>query len=379
MVNESLTRNEEMVDGVYPLGAPIRLSAHNAVYETEISEGDGVVPAVIRIREVEPADAEELNERMRDAGELAHPNLLKIHAAGSSTVNEVPVFYVVMERADESLEGVLAERALTESETREMLVPALEALRYLHKKGYAHSRLRPSNVLAVGDRLKLSSDSLMREIDGEAAEDMRALGVLIVQGLGQKMPDFEKFQDLAEIVEHCLDPDPKRRWTAERVKARLNAPAVVAEHVPQPEESPETGGVPKWIFAGLAALILIVVLAAVLRNNHPAPAAAPVAVTSAPAPPVEVPPIANPPVERKASGWSVIVGAYGSREAAEKRMREMAKRWPRFEINVIESHAEKTAYLVVLGRDLSEDQAEALRKRAVGAGLPRDTYIKRVK
>jgi hypothetical protein len=40
--------------------------------------------------------------------------------------------------------------------------------------------------------------------------------------------------------------------------------------------------------------------------------------------------------------------------------------------------AEKTHYLLVLGENLSEDQAEALRKRAVESGLPRDTYIKRL-
>ena len=74
----------------------------------------------------------------------------------------------------------------------------------------------------------------------------------------------------------------------------------------------------------------------------------------------------------------MIVGAYGFREPAEKRAREMASKWPNFEISVLEAQSEKTHYLVVLGKNLSEDEAEALRKRAVEAGLPRQTYIKRV-
>jgi hypothetical protein len=82
--------------------------------------------------------------------------------------------------------------------------------------------------------------------------------------------------------------------------------------------------------------------------------------------------------ERKASGWSVIVGAYRSRELAEKRMHEMTKRWPNFEISVFESQGEKTPYLLVLGRNLSEDQAQALRKRAFESRLPGDAYIKRL-
>ena len=65
-------------------------------------------------------------------------------------------------------------------------------------------------------------------------------------------------------------------------------------------------------------------------------------------------------------------------ELAEKRMRDMIRRWPKFNIGVFQPRAEKTHYLVVLGQNLSEDQAEELRKRAVDSGLPRDTYIKRV-
>ena len=72
------------------------------------------------------------------------------------------------------------------------------------------------------------------------------------------------------------------------------------------------------------------------------------------------------------------MGAYRSRELAEKRMREMTKRWPGFKISVFESQGEKTPYLLVLGRNLSEDQAEALRQRAFQSRMPGDTYIKRM-
>jgi hypothetical protein len=427
MASEYLARKEEIIDGVYPLGALIRRSVGGAIYETEF--GESAAPAVIKIREVESGEAEILRQHLRNAGQLAHPNLLKIYTTGSSMLNGLPIFYVVMERADESLEVVLAERALTESATREMLVPALEAVDYLHKKGYAHSRLRPSNVLAVNDQLKLSTDNVLPLNDGTAAEDMRGLGLLIVRALTLKnlnandrweSLEFEQIpQPLADIVRHCLDPDGAKRWTVEEVKARLNGPlngpAVVVENTPQPEEDPVAGGlavaggpktgVPKWIYVGLAAVILIVVLAAAMRHKDSAPVAIPAATATTqdrqvpatdptiaesagpveapslpvtPAPRPEAPQAVSRPHEKKASGWSVIVGAYGFREPAEKRMREMTKRWPNFEISVLESHAEKTPFLVVLGRNLSEDQAQALRKRAIESGLPGDTYIKRV-
>jgi hypothetical protein len=390
----NLARNEEIVAGAYRLGALIRRSVRSVVYETEF--GEDALPAVIKIREMEGDGAENLVARLRNAGELAHPNLLKIYSAGRSVLNEVPIVYVVMERADIALQQVVAERALTKSEVREMLVPALKALQYLHKEGYAHSRLSDSNVLASKDQLKLSSDSAIRVSEGGSiAEDMRALGALIVQALTQQVPNAGESREVpepfADIVRHCLDPDPGRRWTVEQVQARLEAPAlaVVSPRRRQPVEKdpeiqPSNTGVPKWIYAGLAALILIVVLAAVMRRKDAAPITTAAPVVSVPAtatqqdPRAEATPPVSRPHGRKADGWSVIVGAYVAREPAEKRMHAMMSRWPNFKISVSEGQAEKTRYLVVLGENLSEDQAEALRKRAVESGLPRDTYIKRV-
>src|SRR5580700_939834 len=119
---------DQMVGGMCRIGAVVRRSVRGAVYETEF--GDDNLPAVIKVREVDTADSERLLERWRDAIELMHPNLLRMYAAGTSVVDDVPVCYAVMERADESLAGVLAERALSEAETREMLVSALAALGY---------------------------------------------------------------------------------------------------------------------------------------------------------------------------------------------------------------------------------------------------------
>ncbi len=426
MADEFLSRNDEIVDGLYRLGALIKRSIRSTVYKTEFGE-DGL-PAVIKIRECESSGSEELLEQWRNAMELAHRNLVKIYATGSSVLNGVPIVYVVMERADESLNSVLAERPLTEEETRELLVPAVAALHYLHGRGYAHSGLRASNVLAVQDQLKLSSDNAIRVNDsGSPKADMQALGILIVQALTQQIPADDGHLDLdilrkapdpfPDIVRHCLDPDSSRRWTAEQVEAKLKGPSeeqvlprssaeetpFVEVHPgvqPQREDSHEIDsktGIPKWIYAGLAALILIVVLSAVMRKRDAAPVTllspsavaprTPDAAIADRAAPAEVPSPAPKPDQRtaaarargrKAEGWSVIVATYASRELAEKRVRDMTRRWPKFNIAVSQPPAEKTHYLVVLGQNLSEDEAEELRKRAVDSGLPRDTYIKRV-
>jgi hypothetical protein len=161
------------------------------------------------------------------------------------------------------------------------------------------------------------------------------------------------------------------------VEARLKGPA----RKPSVEKMPAVG-VPKWIYAGLAALILIVVLSAVMRKRDrdaPSVAVVPPAAVAQRTPEAEIPaPAPTRARGRKADGWSVIVATYASRELAEKRIRDMMRRWPKFNPGVFQPRAEKTHYLVVLGQNLSEDQAEELRKRAVDSGLPRDTYIKRV-
>ncbi|MDP9054364.1 MAG: hypothetical protein M3N93_08710 [Acidobacteriota bacterium] len=409
----------------------MRRSVRSVIYETD--PGDDGAPAVLRIRELDPEEGIRQAERWKEAMKFSHPNLLRVYGAGQCVLNGTPIAWVKMERADESLAGVLAERALSEEETSEMLGPTLSALAYLHKNGYAHGSLKPSNVMAAGDKLKLSTDSaaLLDEVE-TVAEDVRALGALIVEALTQRRPSGPeqwagKLSPMfSDIAMHSLDPDPRQRWTVQEIEKRLYAPSqrVEANDKAKAEASEPSlqrhgtsvshgdtvaagapsGGVPQWVYAALAVVLLIVAYLAVSgkfsgasRNGStsgagsglvaaaPAltepPGAKEVAPLPArlPAAPVETAPRTPAPraAGRKANGWAVIVAAYGSREAAAKRMNSMARKWPAFKVAILEPGGEKARFIVVLGHDLSEPEAEALRKRAIGAGLPRDAYIKK--
>ena len=108
--NFPVRSQDQIVGGTYRLGAVIHQSAAGAVYETEFgSDTRPAVVAVVKARRLETG-LEGLAARWQTGIELVHPNLLRVYASGHSVVDGVPVAWVVMERAEESLAGVLAER-----------------------------------------------------------------------------------------------------------------------------------------------------------------------------------------------------------------------------------------------------------------------------
>lgn len=192
--------------------------------------------------------------------QLAHPNLLPIFEIGRYRLLNRDRLYVVMEYAEENLSQILPERALTESEAREMLCPVLDVLVFLHANGLVHSRIKPSNILATADQLKLSSDSLFpigesrkssRRSDTHdapeaaasplsPASDAWSLGMTLVETLTQRplalqpgsqadpvVPDTLP-QPFLDIARHALRRDPRRRWSIAEVAARLNPAAFAA-------------------------------------------------------------------------------------------------------------------------------------------------------
>jgi eukaryotic-like serine/threonine-protein kinase len=437
MTTDVLTRHEyQIVAGTYRLGRLLTGSDKIAIYETEY--GEARRPAWIELRRGDTPDAEHRLGLWRETLKLtqndSQPNLIRLYTTGASALNELPVIYLVMERADDSLAGVLNDRALSEEETREMLEPTLSALRFLHKNGYVHGGLDSSNVLAIGESLKLSTDKMERISDGAApADDMWALGSVLVEALTRNVPNPSKDagtsvlpetpEPIRAIVRHCLDPDPARRWTADQALEFLHlrsagtpvaieqnglhsaGPRLVNQRPVKSEPRKESRAIErkprdyrKWIYGPLAGLLLIATVIGISRRADRVPAGTPASseVSKAPAPLPTIPEAEAPKAtegpqtgeaksgktvapagDRRANGWAVVVAAYGARGPADKRVSELAKRWPRFKFDVFEPASEKARHMVVIGTNLSEDNAKALRARAIASGLPRDTYIKR--
>jgi TonB family protein len=264
----------QVVDGKFQLLEHLGGSDHSVVFLTQRGKGKSQ-KAAIKFVQTDAASAELQLFRWNQAAQLSHANLIQLFEAGRCQLAGMDLLYVVMEFAAENLAEFLPQRALAPAETRDMLEPFLETLAYLHGKGFLHGRIKPGNILAIDDQLKLSSDSLRRVGEApigvskpdvytppESAEressstagDVWALGVTLVEALTQRAPDTTTLhspnqselpvetvpQPFFDIARHCLLLDPQRRWTVSEISAGLNppakppAPSISAVSVPDP-------------------------------------------------------------------------------------------------------------------------------------------------
>ena len=268
-----------VIDGRFRLVHWLGGTEHSSVYLTLIA-GDPPRSAAVKLV---PAD-DVRGPQWAAARVLSHPHLMRLFQFGRCEFDGNELLYAVTEYAEEILSDVVAERPLTAAETREMLPSIMDALSYLHGRGLVHGALAPSNIMAVGDRLKLSVDGLQSagepwrrnrlihdydapEIATEMmspAMDVWSLGIVLAKALTQETPAWnwegrgqpvvptsvpEPFYGIAR---ECLRVDPSRRITLANIKARLapgarRAPA--AHLAPAPAIVPANKGTEKTRFA----------------------------------------------------------------------------------------------------------------------------------
>jgi TonB family protein len=251
----------QLVNGSFPLRQYLGGSDHSAVFLTE-RRGREPQKAAIKLIAMDPANAAVQLARWDLAAKVSHPHLLRLFETGSWQLDKMFLLYVVMEYAEENLAQILPQRPLTPAEARDLLEPALDALAYMHGKSLAHGRLKPSNIMAAQDQLKLSSDSLIRvdvQLDGDqassvaksvlsrpsvydapetangkisAASDSWSLGVTLMEALTQRLPALEGMAEpvpetvpapFMGIAHCCLRRDPRRRCSAADIAARLRS------------------------------------------------------------------------------------------------------------------------------------------------------------
>jgi serine/threonine protein kinase len=195
----------QVVDHKYQLLNFLGSTDHSVVFLCEFHDPEPQ-RAAIKFISAEVVDRERQIADWKHASELTHPNLLVIYGAGICQIDDTELLYIILEYAEENLSQVLPQRALVTEEANEMLRAVTSVLVYLHEKNLTHGHIKPSNVLAMGESLKISSDTILavdeiREMRRErtaydapelpgtpytAAADVWALGVTLVEAFTQQ-------------------------------------------------------------------------------------------------------------------------------------------------------------------------------------------------
>ena len=248
-----------VINGAFRLRRFLGSSDHSAVFLSDFTARAGAEVALKLVPAAATRSAVQLAD-WRSAAGLAHPHLLRLLGTGECELSDRAYLYVVMEYAEQNLGQLLRHRALTESEAREMLQPALQALAFLHSHNMVQGQVKPANLLAVGDQLKLASDTIRGITEAGAgrntvsvydppeaqdgsystAGDVWGLGVTLFEALTRSAPlnvdertaasvlPHEFSPALRELVTACLSRRPYDRPKVAEIESWLRRQAVGA-------------------------------------------------------------------------------------------------------------------------------------------------------
>ncbi len=288
-----------VVEGKFTLRELLGGSDHSAVFLTELP-GQSSQKVALKLIPADAGDADRQLARWRSAAQLSHPHLMRIFESGRCGQT---LLYIVTELAEDDLAKVLPQRPLDAGEARDLLPPLLDALSHIHAKGFVHGRIKPSNILAVGDELKLSSDQIAIPAEMNSnrrrrdaydapetaagvitpAGDLWSLGVTLTAAFTQNVAFADVPQSdpslpaaipepFRSIARECLHLDPNRRGSIAEIKSKLQpgkphpsatptAPTPRPIPVQEESEPPARPGTMRWFVAsGLIVLAILVVL-----------------------------------------------------------------------------------------------------------------------
>jgi serine/threonine-protein kinase len=376
----------QVINGVFPIRRFLSASDHSAVFLTE-HKARSLPQVALKLVPVIPALAQAQLSQWTTAAALTHPHLIRLLEAGRCQLEGRPFLFVVMEYAEQTLSQILPQRPLTPREVREMLLPTLDALAFLHRNNLVQGQLKPSNILVVNDQLKLASDTVRpagesttkfakpsvydppeaKDRSFSAAGDIWALGMTIVEALTQHLPSWPDGQSetasfpaalpptWVEIVRQCLNRNPANRPTVAEVERQLKSAPPMVVSVPQPTPSvpkpsasipeprvheaphraaPSEASPKRRLFVPAIAVLVIAGIAVWVglhvRRSQPSVerAAAPTAASQNPATSLPPPPeVSAPSSSAKTAGSKSVPSRLASRPS-DQRSPSLASRSP---------------------------------------------------
>jgi TonB family protein len=337
----------QLVDGRFPLRRLLGVSPNSAVFLTDLPNQRPSEPApaaAIKLIPEDPESSEQQLARWKSAAALSHPGLLRILHFGRCAMDGSPCLFVVTELASENLGELLPQRALSPEEAAGMMAPVLGTLDFLHEKGLVHGGVKPSNILAIRDTIKLSPDRILpagessiswpmaapyapRESLLFPASDVWSLGITLYETLTQYLPNHDSNGHyvlpqlpgpFADVIRGALVQDPTERISLDEIRAALDPsfvpkPKPVATPVPvgaavnRPAEAPGVAPSARAVQESETAAVTQTLAAAAQASAGAAPAR----TTPATMPMPSVDPLAVPlspvsPTETRAKAPSHI-------------------------------------------------------------------------
>jgi TonB family protein len=333
----------QTIDGKFALLESLGGSGHSAVFRTQLPDSSNQT-ATIKLIRADREDAAQQIACWRRLVTLSHPNLLRVFHAGYCQMAGAPWLYVVMEYAEENLEQVLPVRPLSTAEVEELLPPTIDALAYLHAQGLVHAGIKPSNICAINNQVKLSIDSVhpvsqilkpysLSAYDAPESEsgtlstaaDIWSLGMTLVAGFDQRPLTWSRSNTLDPgvpksvplpyglIARECLRMNPSERCSLGRVKELLHQQPLLPK--PVPPKKPKN----KIVAPLVAALALGAVIVGIRLRHTTESQSAPVAPVAT----TEQQPTPNTEVQ-KPTAYSSRSGAVAKSSAKSSVKREPA-------------------------------------------------------
>lgn len=219
------------IANTFSLGPLVRPEGRSALFA--LSKG-AEAPALIRLTESINDESQMLACWSR-VSQVKQENLVAIKRFGETNFEGTPLTYAVMEPADANLDDLLKERPLTPAEAMQVATSVVAALQALHAKNLVHEHIVASNVLAVGETVKLRTDCV-REcvVDGEftTAEDcarliqrdVHDLALLLLRSLTlerELKPGLKLSNPFNRIIPNAIDGT----WRLAEIARELNPPA----------------------------------------------------------------------------------------------------------------------------------------------------------
>ena len=288
----------QVINGVFPLRRFLGGSDHSAVFLSEYKAAN-LPDVAIKFVATDSLHAEAAQlVQWGTAVTLSHPHLIRLYDVGRCQFKGRGFLFVVMEHAEQNLAQILPRRPLTSIEARELLLPTLDALAFLHRNQLVHGQLKPANFLVVNDQLKLATDTVrpigtsasgssrtslydppeLQDSGFSTAGDVWGLGITLFEALTQRAPTWpdERAETVAlpagfplpfvHTVRRCLSRAPANRPTITDLENQYKStPQAHVSAVPQPppreatREISPTQNPPKQRspLPGIAALLLI--------------------------------------------------------------------------------------------------------------------------